>query len=257
MWVSPKDRSTAPTPRSPKTTFTLPDMNTMTRDGERNLLLESFYGQIETAFGKVKDKIVSGSPPIESDLEAIVGFVAAQLVRTPKFRDGWQFRAGDHQAQLEAIRDALLGSDIERVLTIILTNNTQLLSLFGLSKAIECLGKMRMMLLKTDDNIGFITSDSPCCFVEYADTRASVLECLESSTSNVLMSLCPSVAAIFDHSPEPHEMIALFPNHPRLHEINALLWNGAVERIVLPRNAIKPEWFSEGVTNKLAQYAVL
>jgi hypothetical protein len=59
-------------------------MNTMTRDGERNLLLESFYGQIETAFGKAKDKIVSGSPPIESDLEAIVGFVAAQLVRTPE-----------------------------------------------------------------------------------------------------------------------------------------------------------------------------
>jgi hypothetical protein len=116
---------------------------------------------------------------------------------------------------------------------------------------------MRIILLKTDDDVGFITSDSPCCVVQYKDARAPVLEYLESTTSNVLMALCPSVVAVFEHSPKPHEMIGLFLDQPLLHEVNAMIWHGAVERIALSRQTVRPQWFSEGVTTKLAQYAVL
>jgi hypothetical protein len=116
---------------------------------------------------------------------------------------------------------------------------------------------MKVRFLTTDDDVGFITSDSPCCVIQYTDQSGHAFQCLGSSTANVLMSLCPSVVAIFDHSPDPHEMIHLLPNHPIMHEANALLWDGAVERVVLPRKTIRPEWFSEAVTTKLARYAVL
>jgi hypothetical protein len=88
LWVSPKDRSSKPTRLSPKKAFTIPDMNTLIKGDKRNLALEALYGDIETDFGKVKDKIASGVQPLDKDIEAVVCFVAAQMVRTPKFRVG-------------------------------------------------------------------------------------------------------------------------------------------------------------------------
>jgi len=258
VWVSPKDRSSEPTTLSPRRAFTIPDMNTLTKGAERNLALEALYGQIETAFGKVKDKIVSGVQPVDKDIEAVVSFVAAQLVRTPKFRVGWNLRPpSDHQAQLDAISDRTLRSAIETTIATVTANGPKIISFAALPEAIKQLAAMKVRFLKTDDDVGFITSDSPCCVVQYKDQSGHAFQCLGSSTANVLMSLCPSVVAIFDHSPDPHEMIDLLPNHPIMHEANALLWDGAVKRVVLPRKTIRPEWFSEAVTTKLARYAVL
>lgn len=258
LWVSPKDRSTAPVRRSPKKAFTSRDMNTMRKGEQRNLSLETMFHSIETNFGNVKDKIASGTQPIESDLQAVVDFVAAQLVRTPKFRGSWRFAAqGDHEAQLATLTDPLERTAIEDTLANIVGNSSQILSFYALSEALRLLGKMRMRLYKSTGDMEFITSDSPCCVVEYRDSIASIFECLESPTSNVTVPLCPSVVAIFDHSSEPDEMTELLPNHPIVHEINAMIWNGAVERVVLARQTLRPEWFSEGMINKLARYAVL
>ena len=202
LWILPKDRSSGPRWQSPKKTFRSFDMNTLTKDGQRNLNLEALYHRFETAFGNIKSKVVSGTPLSNSDHEAIVAFVAAQLIRTPKFRGRWQFRSvGDHEGQLETISDPLLRSGIKKTLADIAKNSSQLLSFSALPKAIEILGNMRMVLLKTDDHLGFITSDSPCCVVQYADKVSAVFECLGSPTANVLMSLSPNILAIFDHSP--------------------------------------------------------
>lgn len=258
VWVSPKDRSNEPTRLSPRRAFTIPDMNTLTKGTERNLALEALYGQIETAFGKVKDKIVSGVPPVDKDIEAVISFVAAQLVRTPKFRVGWNLLLPrDHQARLDAISDPTLRSAIETTIATFTANGPKIISLAALPEAIKRLAAMKIRFLKTDDDVGFITSDSPCCVVQYKNQSGHAFQCLGSSTANVLMSLCPSVVAIFDHSPDPHEMIDLLPNYPIMHKANALLWDGAVERVVLPRKTIRPEWFSETVITKLARYAVL
>jgi hypothetical protein len=80
---------------------------------------------------------------------------------------------------------------------------------------------------------------------------------LKSSTSNVLMPLCPSVMSIFDHSSAPHAMIGLSPDQPLLCEINALIWNSAATEIASSRPTANPKWFSEEVTAKLSRYAVL
>ena len=233
-------------------------MNTMHKDGQRNLRLESLYHTIETDFGNVKDKIVSGRQPVESDLQAVVTFVAAQLTRTPKFRGSGRFAPdGDHESQLATITDPLERAAVERTLANIVANSPQILCFAALPEALRLLGQMRMRLYKTVADMMFITSDSPCCVVEYRDSVASVFECLDSSTSNVLMPLCPRVVAIFDHSSAPDEMTELLPNHPIVHEINAMIWHGAVEQVVLPDRMVRPEWFSDRMTEKLAQYAVL
>jgi hypothetical protein len=258
LWVSPKDRSTAPRKRSPKKTFISADMNTMSKDGQRNLLLENLYQRFETSFGNIKDRLVSGTPLTNDDQGAIVDFVAAQLVRTPKFRKEWKLHAaGDHEAQLATISDPVLRVGVEQTLVNICNNQFQLLSFPALKSATELLQKLRMHLLHTNDRLGFITSDAPCCVVEYTDRVASIFEILASPTSNVVMPLSPDVLAIFDHSDRPHEMIGLFPNQPIVHEANAIIWKGAVKEVVLRRPTLRSEWFSESVANKLARYSVL
>ena len=230
----------------------------MTKDGQRNLQLESLYHSIETEFGKVREKIVSGRQPAGTDLHAVVAFVAAQLVRTPKFRgSGRLVFQGDREAQLAEITDQSTRIAVEKTLATIIANGPQILGLHVFPKVLELLGKMRMRLYKTAGDMEFITSDAPCCVIECRDSIASVFECLESATSNVLMPLCPSVVVIFDHSSGPHEMRGLFPNQPIVHEINAMIWSGAMEQVVLPRQTVKLEWFSEHLITRLAHYAVL
>lgn len=85
----PNDLSAAPTRRSAKRIFTAPDMNTMTKDGERNLRLESIYHAMETSFGAVRERVLSGTQATTDDIVTVVSFVAAQMVRTPKFRSYW------------------------------------------------------------------------------------------------------------------------------------------------------------------------
>jgi hypothetical protein len=259
LWVSPKDRSSPPKRLSPRRAFTVPDMNTLIKGGERNLALEAIYAQIETAFGKVKDKIVSGAEPVDKDIEAVVCFVAAQMVRTPKFRVGWSLAPpSDHQAQLDAISDPELRGAVERTTATLVENGQKIVSLLALPQAVKLLGQLRVTLLKTEDEFGFVTSDSPCCVIQYADQPGHALQCLQTPTGNVLFSLSPSVVAIFDHSPKKHQMIGLFPDQPIVIEANALLWRGADKWVVLPPcKKARPEWFDEAVMTKLARYAVI
>lgn len=236
-----------------------PDMNTMTKDGLRNLSLENLYQRFETSFGNIKSKMISGTPlDGRGDLEAIDAFVGTQLVRTPKFRDRWRFEVvGDHEAQLADITDHDLRDGLRKTLSHISANQRQLLCFFTFQRVIELLSKMRITLLRADKSQYFITSDAPCCVVEYKDKIASMFETLESETSTVVMPLSPKVAVIFDHSDQPHEMIGLFPNQSIVHELNAIIWRGAVKEIVLPNSMMNEEWFSERIDARLLRYAVL
>lgn len=258
VWVSPKDRSSEPKMRSPKKTFVAADLNTMTKQSQRNLSLERLYGQFETKFGAIRAKIESGAQPNYDNLDTIISFVAAQLIRTPKFRAPWQFYAvGDHAEQTSAITDPMLRTGVEQTLTNIKDNQRQLLSFCIFPKIHEILGGMRMIILHTSDQPGFITSDAPCCIVGYADTPASLLETLCSKTGNLVMPLSPSLLVIFEHSEKPHEMIELFPKQPKVHEANAIIWRGAVSEIVTSTPALKDEWFSVEMAQRLERYSVL
>jgi|GEM_PF-3246498 len=258
IWVSPKDRSAAPQKRSPKKTFVFKDMNTMKKGALRNLRLESLYQNIETRFGIVKDRLIGGHRPNSDEIEAVFAFVAAQFVRTPKFHAGLIFDAGGVcDAPMNDIVDSGFRLKNMDVIDNIRNNNKQILSFIALSKVLEMLQTMRLTLLKTSDDARFITSDSPCCVVDYADKIAFPLECMESPTSNVIMALCPTVVAIFDHSCDPHGMMRLNPSSPYVTEINAIIWRGAVEKIVLPNQTLDPEWFSDRLNDRLSKYVIL
>ncbi len=105
-------------------------MNTMTKDGQRNLRLESIYHAMEATFGAVRERIINGVQATNGDVEAIVNFLAVQIVRTPKFRSYWRMSGQEtHEAQLCAITDPETREAVRETLRNIVTNHQQLLSL--------------------------------------------------------------------------------------------------------------------------------
>jgi hypothetical protein len=241
--VCPKDRTTPPRPRSAKRIFTSPDMNTMIKAGTRNLWLESIYHAMETSFGTVRAKIISGLQATDEDIHAVVHFVAAQMVRTPKFRSYWRpVGEDDRGAHLSAIDDPAIRTALSDTIQNIDLNHQQILSLLAFPKALQLLAGMRVRLFKAPDPRTFITSDAPCCVIDYEDTVQSLFESMSGSTVNVLMPLSPDVIVLFDKSEEPHEMTQIFPDHPFIEYANAAIWAGAVRTVVLPGQVVQEGW---------------
>ena len=254
----PKDQATPPRPRSPKRTFTAPDMNTMTKDGTRNLRLESVYHAMETSFGAVRGKILSGLQTTAEDIDATVHFVAAQMVRTPKFRSYYHLTGQEERrAQLSGIDDPAIRAAMARTVGHIEANHRQVLSLLAFPKVLEFLADMRVQLFKSPTPRAFVTSDAPCCVIDYKGKARSPLDSLTGSTVNVLMPLSPDVVVVFDKSEKPHEMTLVYPGHPFISRANAMIWAGAVETIVLPGRSVQPEWLDVPASEFGAEYVVM
>lgn len=233
-------------------------MNTISKGGLRNLRLESIYHSMETSFGAVRAKIISGHQATDSDLDAVVDFTAAQIVRTPKFRASWQISTDeDHAEKLARIADADTRLAMENTLATIWANRFQALCLLAYPQILQLLRQMRVRLFKASEPRIFITSDAPCCVIEYADFTGSVLECLASPTVNVLIPLSPNVVALLDRSDQPHEMTQIFPGHPSVNRINSMIWRGAMDDIVLPNDIVRTEWISGQFSEEANRYIVL
>ncbi len=256
--VCPKDRSTPPKPKSAKRTFTSIDMNTMMKNGIRNLRLESVYHAMETSFGAIRGKIISGLQATDEDIDAIVHFVAAQMVRTPKFRGYWRFTDQEkREEQLLAIIDPVIRTAMENIIRNIDSKNQQILSLLAFPKALDLLGSMRVQLFKTSEPRAFITSDAPCCVIDYKGAARSPFDSLSGPTANVLMPLSPDVVVLFDKSEEPHEMTHVFPDHPFVERANAMIWAGSVTTVVLPGGGVREEWLNTTNLNSNIEYSVM
>jgi Protein of unknown function (DUF4238) len=233
-------------------------MNTLTKNDLRNLRLESIYHSLETSFGIVRAKIFSGDRPTKGDLDCVVDFIAAQIVRTPKFRSSRKISIdGDQEAKLAEIGDLQTRLAAEKSFANVWANRFPTLCLMAYPKVLECLQQMRVHVYKAAEPCTFITSDAPCCVIEYADSALSLMECLSSPTVNILMPLSPEVVAILHHSDEPHEMTQIFPGHPSVDKINSMIWNGAVDEIVLPSKTVRAEWFSSIYLDQRARYVAL
>ena len=181
-----------------------------------------------------------------------------QIIRTPKFRDAWRFSAqGDHDAKLASIKDEETRVGLERTHSVVWTNQAPLLCLVAYPKVMELLYQMRVRLYKAPEPRSFITSDAPCCVINYADTIGSVLEFLAAPTVNVLMPVSPDVVAILDRSEQPHEMTQLSPGHEVVGRINSMIWHGAVNEVVLPSDTVPVPCFDGAYLEHLRRYAVL
>ncbi len=258
IFTCPKDLSSPPTRRSAKRTFIEPNINTMTKCGQRNLRLESICHAVEAAFGSVRERIINGVQASNADVEAIVNFVAVQMVRTPKFRSFWSLSGLEtHEAQLSSITDRNTAAAIRETVGNIVTNHKQILSLFSFPKALELPGNMRVRLYRSHEARAFLTSDAPCCVIDYKDGAKSPFESLAGRTANVLMALSPEVIVLLDKSDDPHEMWQIFPDHPIIGQANAMIWSGAQATVVLPGQEVRETWLHTPTSKDGSEFTVM
>ena len=258
VWVSLKDRSRPPGRRSPKKMFSKPDMNTMTRDGLRNLRLESIYHAMETGFGAVRALILNGAQSSHGDIDAVIEFVALQIVRTPKFRDSWRFLDPlELDATVAGIPEGEARRAVGECLAGLWASRFQALCLLAYPRVLELVQQMRVRLYRSAEPRAFITSDAPCCVIEYRNIAGSMLSCLASPTACVLMPLSPEVVAILDRSDRPHEMTQVFPGHPFIGSVNSMIWHGAVGEVVLPDSTVLADWFGRRNSEERRRFVAL
>lgn len=258
-WVRSKDRPEIPRRSSPRATFRETEINTMTAHGERNLSLERMFSAIEDAYAPLISRIASGSPLLDDDVATIRALIAAQLIRTPKFRKHiGPLEATDNASEQEGL-DAETRASPSRTIENLKRNSNQIFTMLSFPKVLGMLDEMAMGLFLSDDPAAFITSDAPCVLIERKEaSRSTPFELLSSESAAVVMPLSPSVIAILRKSSGPDSATRIFPNRTDfIHTQNAAILVAAERYIVTNRRKVLvDEWLAPRVSEYLSRFRI-
>ena len=258
-WVRSKVRPNIPRRCSPRATFRDREINTMSAHGRRNLALERMFSCIEDAYAPILGKISSGAPLLNDDVMTIRGLMAAQLIRTPKFRKHIIFLESSKNASVLEYCNQQSKIHLSQTIENIRTNATQLFTIFSFPSIFGIFNKMAMKLFISDDPAAFITSDAPCILIETKkSTQTNPFALLASENAAVLMPLSPSVIAILRSQTAPDEGIRIFPESRNfVHAQNAAILLASDNYIVTNRKDVAvADWLSPSISNYLSQFQV-
>jgi hypothetical protein len=188
LWRFLKGESTGQR-KAPSTIFRETDFYTINGpQGERDLSLENWLGTMENRFRHIRDGTIAHSEPLEAEEKVwFCAFVAAMHFRTRAQRDALQQQWGH---ALEIMED--LKQVFERMTPEERRNQRRIEPLGGttgesLSMAevqrladkpiqrmlpsivrqdLPVLSRMNLTIFTTDDDIGFVTSDNPCAWLD-------------------------------------------------------------------------------------------
>lgn len=270
VWRVSKDGATF-RPKSPENTFTENELYTGTNpDGSRNLALEDLYGRLEDAFARVRrEKIMKGLPLTPSEGADIYTFMAAQMVRTTSFRDHWAkqldpvVKAGERlEAQMKADqseeRKAAIPMSTPRTGATMSLDQVRKLrdkplltvAPMTLTPLLEIFGRMKLTIFCVEDDVGFITSDSPCVQFdpEGYKIRSIFRPGLGSRTVEVSLPIAPTRLAVLSR----HQGLSEYVTVPEagagqiLDEFNRRTRFYCHQEFIVRRRVTRPAWFDRG-----------
>jgi Protein of unknown function (DUF4238) len=178
--------------KAPVNIFKETDLYTIPKaDGERDLRLEHGLNRLETAFSSIRRDFLEHERPLPAeDHVRLMAFVAAMHARTPMLRDQIAKHFGEVQSLMEEVRENMSPTtpnqrrraaavsapahDPRRTMTLSdvrqITANPMLHTLVPhLHVEARLLVRLRCLVLYTDSDPGFITSDNP---VVWSDPEA-------------------------------------------------------------------------------------
>lgn len=184
LWLFDKDGSNA-RKKGPSAIFTERDLYTIQEPGGRDLTIEHGLAQIEDRFARIRNSKLSRQRDLTADERVWLSmFVASAQFRTVSSRD--------HQAKQWG-HIAKIGEDMERNMKAappgkrigptappsspnesftleqvqrLASTPLQIMMEPMLSATTPLLAQMKIAVLCTDDPVGFITSDSPCHWID-------------------------------------------------------------------------------------------
>jgi hypothetical protein len=266
VWVFDKDGGNARN-RAPTNLFEETDFYTIEKaDGTRDLRLEHGLAGLENRFVKIlRDRVSKQLSLNAEDRVYLCAFVATAQVRTMQSRDhhasqwGNVLKIADHMAEAMAkatpeerrrastskvLRGGGPSLSHEQVRQLAKKPLQHLIPVM-LSQATPILARMDLAIFQTDDSIGFMTSDDPCCWFDpEAYKRPPMYRSagLGTRTIEVTMPLSPTQclflnwAGINSYLPLKESMV---------DELNHRHRHNAREHFVLKTNARKEEWFTD------------
>ena len=266
VWLFERDGNN-PRNRAPSNIFKETDFYTIENaDGTRNLDLEHGLSGLEGRFATVREEKLSKQLPLTQEEHLYLAvFVAAAQFRTRSSRDHhasqWQYMRDlmDHTAEAMANASKEQKRALAGIHTLVPSENSlsheqvrrmakyPLQSMMAgiLGAVTPVLMKMNMLILNTDDPLGFITSDQP---VTWFDPEAYKLPplyrspALGSPTIEVTMPLSPEQCLIFAwQCPEGYVEAPA----TALDELNRRHRALSGQHIVVKSKITKPCWFEE------------
>lgn len=168
VWVFDRDGKN-PHKRAPKNIFTETHLYTFEFNGEKDFSMEQSLSAIETKYAYIfRHKIKQKKPLSETEHAYLCAFVAAQMVRTPRFKENQENfiqQLIDHGTQM-ALAHGVTDSPQVRQWQEYKKDAHKLMMVDGIPYVANILMQMSVAFLCSKDPTKhwFVTSDDPCVF---------------------------------------------------------------------------------------------
>ena len=261
VWIFPKDGGHGQR-KAPRNIFAETDFYTIrVPDGSRELSLEHGLSSLETKFARARENRIEKRLLLSAEEKVwVCAFIAAMHFRTRAqrnaFRQQWGHAlrvAEDLQQRLNAMsperrkeyRPPTVPGEtrepsisIEQVRELSERPLQQMLPNI-IESDLPILARMNLVILTTDDAVGFVTSDHPCVWFDERVPRRGPLS-LRSRTIEVSMPVSPRSLALLCWEDLPsYKSMSL----QELDKANRLQQANCDEYLVVCREALKAEWF--------------
>jgi hypothetical protein len=245
--------------KAPKNVFEETDFYTISMpNGGRDLVLEHGLQELEDQFAKIRDEKLSREIPVTADEGAYVfAFMIAMSFRTKahrhRRREEWRRVAlkmeeaqklKDEHGRSPTVRFSFSQNPQDPSLSLnevqkLADESMQHMLPVEISTYLPLVAGMEMMVMKTDDPIGFITSDDPCIWLnERANAGPPVIRAL--GVFGILMPLSPRQMLFLNPLQSCYGRLkTLAP----VDELNRMTRAHARSELVLCTNTVRGEWF--------------
>jgi hypothetical protein len=261
VWVFDGDGSHG-RPKAPKKLFQGTDFYTIPiPNGGRDLVLEHRLQELEDQFARIRDeKLVPERPVTAEEGAYLFAFMIAMSFRTEAHRER---RRAEWRQVLEAMeRAAQLTNEQGRSPTVRFSfspdPDAHSLSIDDVSKIVErpmqyllpteiatylpLMAGMGMMVMRTDDPIGFISSDDPCIWLnDKMNAGPPVIRDL--GAFGILMPLSPQQMLFLNPATSCYGRATSLDF---VNKLNRMTVAHASAEIVVCRNGVRREWFEQG-----------
>jgi len=244
---------------APKTIFPENDLYTISLDvGRRELAVEEGLAELESEFVRIRNDVLATAKSLEGkDRMLLCAYAAAMQARSLPHLNHWKNQFQGALDRMDEMRKAMRARPPEERAARRAyppASSTLSFSYEEFKESVEgpvaewvvamietqlpWLIQMRLRVLTTDDDVGFITSDRPCVWV---DPQHVGPPGLADSAIEITLPVSPRQALLFDHSTG---MTGYVPVSQRLvDELNRRTRFHTDQYFVVNRNETRTVWF--------------
>ncbi|MDE2719285.1 DUF4238 domain-containing protein [Candidatus Palauibacter polyketidifaciens] len=267
VWRFAKDGKSSKR-KAPKNIFHETDLYTISLDdGRRELAVEQGLAELESEFVRIRNDVLATAKSLEGrDHMLLCAYVAAMQARSLPHLNHWKKQFQGALARMDEMRKSMrarppeeraarrayppasstTSASYEDFKTSVEGPVAQWV-VFAIETQLPWLIQMRLRVLTTDDDVGFITSDRPCVWF---DPEAYRLPWhlrspgLAVSTIEITLPISPTQMLLLTHGTEGGGHVPV----PRwqVDELNRRTRFHADEYFVVNRNETKRVWFKSG-----------